>query len=161
LGRTSLRPGSVILHFSGSGAVHYDLRFSETPITAKNFDAAAPVPRWMLDPLAPHPSPLATSNSLQEQVNAVVEQLQPGKLYYFAARAMGATGQLGPVSPCWSNHLGRRRALACIAGNLRQYLRPAEPGWTVKVWSYPNCTKSIPKLARCSRRALSGQEASR
>ncbi|HXB73502.1 MAG TPA: hypothetical protein VNY05_35015, partial [Candidatus Acidoferrales bacterium] len=81
LGRTSLRPGSAILHFSGSGAVHYDLRFSEALITAKNFDTAAPVPRWMLDPLASHPNPLVTSNSLQDQVNAIVEQLQPGKLY--------------------------------------------------------------------------------
>ncbi len=66
LGRTSIRPGSVVLQFSGSGAVHYDLRFSEAPITAKNFDAAAAAPRWMLDPLAPHPSPLVTSNALHE-----------------------------------------------------------------------------------------------
>ena len=50
----------------------------------------------MLDPLAPKPNTLATSNSLGEEVNAVVEGLEPGKLYHFAARAVSATGQAGP-----------------------------------------------------------------
>src|SRR5262249_27496331 len=51
LGRTSFRPGSAILHFGGAGAARYELRFSSSPITANNFNAATPVPRWMLDPL--------------------------------------------------------------------------------------------------------------
>src|ERR1035437_876235 len=144
LGRTSLRTGSVILQFSGSGAVHYDLRFSETPVTAKNFDGAAPVPRWMLDPLASHPSPLATANSLHDQVNAVVEQLQPAKPYYFAARAMSATGQLGPVST-----LGRVRASARTWPSLPAVSAsappPVETAGPVKVWSYSELHKVNPQ----------------
>ncbi|HXB71665.1 MAG TPA: hypothetical protein VNY05_25740, partial [Candidatus Acidoferrales bacterium] len=145
LGRTSLRPGSVILHFSASGAVHYDLRFSEALITAKNFEAAAPVPRWMLDPLASHPNPLVTSNSLQDQVNAIVEQLQPGKLYYFAARGMSATGELGPVG-----RLGRVQASARTWPSLPAVSTdtPAAPVQTagpVKVWSYSELHKVNPQ----------------
>jgi hypothetical protein len=145
LGRTSLRPGSVILHFSGSGAARYDMRFSEAPITAKNFDAATPVPRWMLDPLASHPNPLVTSNSLQDQVNAVVEQLQPGRLYYFAARGMSATGQLGPAGP-----LGRVRAsartwpsLPAVSANTPA--APVQTAGSVKVWSYSELHKVNPQ----------------
>src|SRR5438477_2449620 len=91
LGRTSLRPGSATLRFTG-GAPHYDLRFSEAPISADNFDAAAQAPRWMLDPVAHKASPLDASNALGKEVNAVVEQLKPGKLYYFATRMTTATG---------------------------------------------------------------------
>jgi len=79
LGRTSQRPGSVILRFGGAQAAHYELRYSESPITARNFDSAAQVPRWMLDPLAPKSSPLGIANALHDEVNAVVEQLQPGR----------------------------------------------------------------------------------
>jgi hypothetical protein len=144
LGRTSLRPGSVILQFSASGAARYDLRFSEAPITGKNFDAAAAVPRWMLDPLASHPSPLATSNSLHDQVNAVVEQLQPGKLYYFSARGMSATGQLGPVGP-----LGRVRASERTWPSLRAVSADSptmeETAGPVKVWSYSELHKVNPQ----------------
>jgi hypothetical protein len=144
LGRTSLRPGSVILQFSGSGAVHYDLRFSETPITAKNFDSAQPVPRWMLDPLASHPSPLATSNSLHDEVNAVVEQLQPGKLYYFAARATGATGQPGPVSPLGGVRASARTwpALPAVSDSVPS---PAEAAGAVRVWSFSELHKVNPQ----------------
>jgi len=144
LGRTSLRPGSVILQFSGSGAAHYDLRFSDAPITVKNFDAAAPVPRWMLDPLAPHASPLAKSNSLHDQVNAVVEQLQPGKLYNFAVRAMSATGQLGPVSALGSARASARTwpSLPLISANTPP---PAQTPGPVKVWSYSELHKVNPQ----------------
>jgi len=144
LGRTSLRPGSVILHFGGADAAHYDLRFAESPITARNFDAASQAPRWMVDPLAPHPSSLATSNSLSGEVNAVVEQLQPGKLYYFAARAMSASGQLGPFSP-----LGRVRATARTWPSLPPVSAntpaPAETAGPVKVWSSSELHKVNPQ----------------
>lgn len=144
LGRTSLRPGTVVLRFAGSGAAHYDLRSSEAPITAKNFDAATPVPRWMLNPLAPHASSLVTSNSLQDQVNAIVEQLQPGKVYYFAARAMSATEQLSPVSL-----LGKARATArdwpslpAVSGDTAG---AAETAGGVKVWSFSELHKVNPQ----------------
>jgi hypothetical protein len=144
LGRTSLRPGSAILRFSG-GAPHYDLRFSEAPIRADNFDAAARTPRWMLDPIAPKASPLDTSNALHNEVNAVVEQLQPGKLYYFAARMTTETGQVGPVSP-----LGRIRASARTwpslpAGSPTVAPAPAEPAGPVKVWSFSELYKVNPQ----------------
>ena len=84
LGRSTLRPGSIILKFGGAGddrgqgvAAHYEVRYSDKPITETNFDPAPAVPRWSLDPLAPKPSPLATSNELRDQVTAVVEQLKP------------------------------------------------------------------------------------
>ena len=144
LGRISLRPGSAILRFGASGAAHYDLRFSRSPIATKNFDGATPVPRWMLDPLAPHPNPLVTSNTLYDQVNAVVEQLQPGKLYYFAARAMSAAGQLGPVSL-----LGRVRASARVWPALpaasADTAAPAEAAGPVKVWSFSELHKVNPQ----------------
>jgi hypothetical protein len=145
LGRTSLRPGSAILRFGGVGASRYDLRYSESPITAKNFDAASSVPRWMLDPLAPKPHPLAVSNSLRDEVNAVVEQLQPGKLYHFAARGISTTGQLGPVSP-----LGKIRAFARSWPSLPERTaavapEPAESAGPVKVWSFSELHKVNPQ----------------
>jgi len=144
LGRTSLRPGSVILHFGGFGAAHYELRYSESPIAAENFDAATPVARWMLDPVAPNPSPLAIANSLHDELNAVVEELQPGTQYYFAARAMSATGQLGPVSP-----LGRIRASARTWPSLppisADTLAPAETAGPVKIWSFSELHKVNPQ----------------
>jgi hypothetical protein len=73
-----------------------------------------------------------------------VEQLQPGKLYYFAARAMSATGQLGPVSP-----LDRARAsvrawpsLPAVSANTSP---PAGPAGPVKVWSYSELHKVDPQ----------------
>ncbi|MDP2999362.1 MAG: DUF4091 domain-containing protein [Bryobacterales bacterium] len=114
LGRTTLRPGSVILCFGGAGddagagiATRYELRYSERPLDATGFDAARPVARWRLDPLAPKPHPLATANALRDQVAAVVEDLDPGRAYYFAARAIDEAGNIGPVSP-----LGRYAAYA-------------------------------------------------
>jgi hypothetical protein len=100
LGRTTLAPGSAILHLGGAGGgtARYEVRYSRQPITAANFTGAAPVPRWCLDPLAPKPSPLAIENSLRDEVHAVVEDLEPGGLYYFAARAISASGTAGPVS---------------------------------------------------------------
>ena len=77
--------GRVALRFGGAGddngkgvAARYELRYSPAPIDARNFESATPVPRWMLDPTVPKPHPLATRNSLRDEVLAVVEQLQPG-----------------------------------------------------------------------------------
>ncbi|MBI4875742.1 MAG: hypothetical protein HY822_13995 [Acidobacteria bacterium] len=103
--RKTTRPGSVGLKLSG--AARLDLRYSAQPIAANNFTRATAVPRWMIDPLAPKPAPMATANSLGETATAKVENLSPGALYHFAARAMDAAGRTGPVSP-----LGRHRAFA-------------------------------------------------
>ncbi|MBM3748570.1 MAG: DUF4091 domain-containing protein [Acidobacteria bacterium] len=114
LGRTILRQGSVVLLFGGAGddagegiATRYEVRYGEDAVTAASFASATPVPRWMMDPLAPKPHPLATANTLRDEVSAVVEELKPGALYYFAARAIDEAGNAGPVSP-----LGRYRAYA-------------------------------------------------
>ena len=129
LGRTSQRPGSIILRFGGARAACYELRYSESPLSGKNFDAATLVPRWMLNPLAPKPNPLTTSNALRDEVDAVVEQLQPGKVYYFAARGIGATGQFGPVQSfgklraftrTWPRAAPRRRARRPCRGGYRR-----------------------------------------
>jgi hypothetical protein len=145
LGRTSLRPGSAILCFGGAGAARYDLRFSNSTITGNNFDAATPVPRWMLDPLAPQPNPLAVSNSLQDEVKAVVEWLQPGRLYYFAARGVSSTGQFGPVSP-----LGSTRAFARVwpslpANSASDTRTGAQAAGPVKVWAFSELHKVNPQ----------------
>jgi len=105
IGMTTLRPGSAIVRFGGAGddagagiATRYELRYSLKPIDAAKFDSAIAVPRWSLNPLAPKPYPMATSNSLQDQVTAVVDGLTPGRVYYFAARAFDEAGNAGPVS---------------------------------------------------------------
>lgn len=151
LGRTSLRPGSVILRFGGANAAHYDLRYSLSAITAANFEAASPVPRWMLNPLAPNPGPLVTHNSIHDEVNAVVEQLQPGRTYYFAARGVSVTGQPGPVS-----HLGRFQAFArtwpalpARPAAVAPAIAPDPPaGGTIKVWSFSELHKVNPQTGQ-------------
>lgn len=145
LGRTSLRPGSVILRFGGAGAVRYELRYSASPLTSKNFDAASPVPRWMLDPLAPKPSPLTTSNALHDEVDAVVEQLQPGNVYYFAARGIGDTGQPGPVSPLGKFRAFARTWPALPGGAAVEPSAAADTAGPVKVWSFPELHKVNPQ----------------
>jgi hypothetical protein len=152
LGRTTLRPGSVILHFGGAGddagagvAARYELRYSREPITESNFDAATLVPRWQLNPLAPKPHPLATRNSLRDEVWAVVEGLTPGETYFFAARAWDSAGNCGPVSL-----LGRYVAYA------RDYPKLPPPPSTdsvadfavtdiASVWAFPDLLKINPR----------------
>jgi len=114
IGLTTLRPGSAIVRFGGAGddsgrgvAAHYELRYSDKPLHADEFQAAALAPRWALNPLAPKPSPMATANALQDDVTAVVDGLTPGQTYYFAARALDAAGNAGPVTV-----LGAYRAYA-------------------------------------------------
>jgi hypothetical protein len=147
LGRTTLRPGSVVLRFGGAKAVHYDLRYSTSRISAANFDSATPVPRWMLDPLAPKPSPIDNANSLRDDVNAVVEQLQPGDLYYFAARAVNATGRLGPVSPLGSQRAFTRTWPSLPAKAAAGEAPPAStrPAGPVRVWAFPELLKVNPQ----------------
>ncbi len=145
LGRTSLRPGSAILRFGEPHAAHYEVRYSVSPIRASNFDTASPVARWMLDPLAPKPTPMTTSNSLHGEANAVVEDLQPGKTYYFAARAVSATGESGPVSA-----LGRVRAFERTWPTLPPApavapSRDVESAGPVKIWSFPELHKVNPQ----------------
>ncbi|MCC7342159.1 MAG: DUF4091 domain-containing protein [Bryobacterales bacterium] len=146
LGRTSQRPGSVILRFGGAQAAHYDLRYSEAPIRSENFVSATSVPRWMLDPLAPKPNLFANSNSLQDEVNAIVENLKPGAAYYFAARGISATGQAGPVSSlgkvqAYSRHWPSLPA-APSSGAAKE--GPAADSG-VKVWSFRELHKVNPQ----------------
>jgi hypothetical protein len=155
LGRTTLEPGSVILHFGGGGddagrgvAARYELRYSREPIDEGNFSSATPAPRWLMDPLAHKPFPLATENSLRDEVYAVAERLEPGGLYYFAALAADGAGNRGPVSL-----LGRYRAHARSFPQLPE--RPAgsaaaptggasDPG-PVRIWAVPELLKIDPK----------------
>ena len=146
LGRTTLAPGSVILHFGGAGAAaaRYDLRYSPRPIAAANFDAAPAVPRWCLDPIAFKPSPLAIENTLHDEVHAVAENLDPGAVYYFAARAISASGTPGPVSA-----LGAYRSFSRSWPQLPNLSarpvtgagKPADP----RVWAVPDLLKINPK----------------
>ncbi len=156
LGRTTLRTGSVVLAFGGAGddagegiATRYEVRHSESAITEQNFAAAAPAPRWMLNPLAPKPHPLANSNGLRDEVTAIVEGLKPGGVYYFAARAYDEAGNAGPVSP-----LGRYRAYTRTYPSLptthasqitanRARTRPA--GASPQVWAVPELLKIHPQ----------------
>ena len=154
LGRTSERPGSVILHFGGARAARYEVRYAESAITAKNFDSASTVARWMLDPLAPKPGPLATSNNIRDEVNAVVEDLQPGKAYYFAARGVSASGQAGPVGllgklrsysrewPALPNQSRDRRG---AVGDSAETLPSGRGSGPVKVWSFSELHKVNPQ----------------
>lgn len=145
LGRTVLRPGSVILRFGGAHAARYELRYREDPITAKNFETALPVPRWMLNPLAPKSSRLANSNAPQDEVDAIVEHLEPGRQYYFAARGISASGQAGPVSL-----LGKARAYSRAWPSLPAVAAPEAGGETgtggeARVWSFPELHKVNPQ----------------
>jgi hypothetical protein len=128
LGRTNLRPGSVLVRFGAAGddngsgvATRYELRYSSKQIDENNFNNATPVPRWMLDPLAPKPHPLATSNALRDTVTAIVEDLKPGENYFFAARATDKAGNVGPVSA-----LGRYRTYNRAYPSLPA-VQPAQP----------------------------------
>ncbi len=153
LGRTTLRLGSVVLHFGTAGddagagvATRYDVRYSPKPVDASNFDAATPAPRWSFDPLAPKPDAFATANSLRDEVHGVVEDLTPGEIYHFAARAIDEAGNAGPVSA-----LGRYRAYTRSFPSLP----PAGATPTVtgslgesaglRVWAFPETMKIDPK----------------
>jgi hypothetical protein len=134
------RPGCVALRITNAARV--DLRYSERAIGPGEFDAATPVPRWMLDPLAPKPSPMTTFNSLGAEVRAEVEHLKPGALYYFAARATDEAGSVGPVSA-----LGRFRAFARSFPALPA-ARKAEDGTNnpePRVWAFPESLKIAPR----------------
>ncbi|MBM3747078.1 MAG: hypothetical protein FJW34_14915, partial [Acidobacteria bacterium] len=150
MGRTTLRPGSVILHLGGAGddqgkgiAASYEIRHSRQPLSAPNFSSAARVPRWSLDPLAPKPHPLATANRRRDEVYAVVEDLQPGATYHFAARAIDEAGNAGPVSA-----LGSYQAYARTFPPLPQAAPPprasAPTSQRPAVWAVPELLKIHP-----------------
>jgi hypothetical protein len=134
------RPGSVALKYTNAARV--ELRYSEQPIRSANFSAATAVPRWMIDPLAPKPSPMATSNSLGKEAAALVEQLKPGASYYFAARAADEAGDVGPVSS-----LGRFRAYERNFPKLPAPDAPPRAGANSepRVWAVPELMKINPK----------------
>jgi hypothetical protein len=154
LGRTVLRPGSVILKFGGAGddagkgiAAHYEVRYSEQPVTRANFESATPAPRWALNPLAPKPAPLATSNSLRDQVSAVVEQLKPGGVYYFAARAVDKAGNAGPVSAL-GRYKAYNRTFSSLPEPAAETVKPVPPSAgddKLKVWAVPDLVKINPR----------------
>lgn len=135
------RHGSVTVRYSNAPRV--ELRYSDRPFDDRNFDAATPVPRWMVNPLAPKPAPMAVSNSLAGSALAIVERLTPGAAYYFAARATDAAGRLGPVSP-----LGRYRAYQHQYPSLPAAASPAAPPAAAappRVWAVPETLKINPK----------------
>ena len=154
LGRTSLRPGSVILHFGGAGRhpgqgipPRYDVRYARKPISEADFERAACVPRWRMNPLAPKTAPFANANAVRDEVTAIVEGLSPGAVYYFAARAMDAAGNTGPVSS-----LGRHRAFDRLWPSLPPPASkqpsptggaPQAPGF--RVWAIPDLLKIDPR----------------
>lgn len=144
LGRTTLRPGSAVLHFGGAGGVRYELRYSREPVDEANFSSATPAPRWMLDPIAPKREPMAVSNALRDEVNAIVEDLEPAAVYYFAARATGSDGQSGPVSA-----LGAYRAYSRTWPSLLEATAPAAPAGETSaapwVWAVPELVKIDPR----------------
>jgi hypothetical protein len=86
------RSGKTLV-FDGVGA-RLDLRYGPAPVT--DFDSAQAYPRWRIDPLAPKPHPLATSNSLSATASVQLDDLKPGA-YHFAARTVNAAGAAGPV----------------------------------------------------------------
>lgn len=152
LGRARLRPGSVILRFGGAGddvgegvASRYELRYGREAIGESDFSAAKPVPRWQLDPLAPKGHPLDSANALRDEVMAVVEDLEPGELYYFASRAWDEAGNAGPVSP-----LGEYVAHAVSYPELPEVsVKPSQParhaGTGIRVWAVPELVKIHPR----------------
>lgn len=151
LGRATLAPGSAIVRFGGAGddagkgvAARYELRYSERPITAAGFDQAREVPRWSLDPLAPKANPLDNENTRRDEVVAVVEGLEPGRVYHFAARAFDEAGNAGPVSS-----LGRYRAWNRTYAELPpaspQTAKPAAAGGKPWVWAFPELWKIDPR----------------
>jgi hypothetical protein len=96
--------------------------------------------------LAPKPNPMITSNGLHDEVDAIVEQLQPGKLYYFAARGVSATGQLGPVSRLGSTRAFSRSWPALPARNADAAApAPGEVAGPIKVWSFSELHKVNPQ----------------
>jgi hypothetical protein len=142
-GRTTLRPGSAILRFGGAHAARYELRYSPQPITAGNFAAAKAVPRWMMDPLAPKPHPLARANSLQDEVTAIVEDLTPGQTYYFAARAIDSAGREGPVTPLGSERAYDRKYPGLPSVATRRHGDTATR--RTSIWAVPEMLKIDPK----------------
>lgn len=147
LGRTTLAPGSAIVRFGGAGddaakgvATRYELRYGPQQI-ASSFDAATAVPRWSLDPLAPKHDKWATANALRDEVAAVVEGLEPGRTYWFAARAIDEAGNAGPVAS-----LGQYRAWSRTFPELPAAAPEQQTkGAVSQVWAAPEMWKIDPR----------------
>ena len=114
-----------------------DVRYAQAPV--RNFESSARYPRWLIDPLAPKPHPLATSNSLSGTARISLKDLPPGT-YHFAARSLddGGTADrpiyLPPVR---------------IAAPRRKQLPPAPQvagtrGQRLRVWAAPDTVKINP-----------------
>lgn len=140
--RSSPAPGPLrarhagdTLVFENSGA-RLDLRYAEAPVTA--WETAAGYPRWQIDPLAPKPHPLATSNSLGSRVTVKLDDLKPGR-YYFAARSLNAEGMPGPLV---------KVGPVTIAAPATRTLPPAAPlephAKRGSVWAVPDTLKIKP-----------------
>ncbi|MCX6637695.1 MAG: hypothetical protein NT090_21790, partial [Acidobacteria bacterium] len=79
----------------------------------------------------------------RDEVTAVVEDLDPGRAYYFAARASDEAGNAGPVSP-----LGRYAAYARQFPSLpKEAIQAASPAAAPKppVWAAPELWKIDPR----------------
>ncbi|MCP4598944.1 MAG: S8 family serine peptidase [Proteobacteria bacterium] len=99
---TDTSPGAVGLAWTASGsdgyegqATSYDLRHSDDPITASNFESAMPVEDL------PVPGPTNTQETF------TVTGLNIGELYYFAVKAIDDSGAAGGISNIvWANANG-------------------------------------------------------
>jgi hypothetical protein len=117
-----------------------DVRYARAPI--KDFEQAEAYPRWLIDPLAPKPHPLATSNSLGKTVTVKLDGLAPDT-YYFAARTLDEAGAASPVIA-----IGPVR----IAAQASRKLPAAEPvagsaGPRPSIWTAPETVKINPVTA--------------
>ncbi|HVL89167.1 MAG TPA: S8 family serine peptidase [Actinomycetota bacterium] len=93
LSPASVTESSVTLSWTATGddgavgrASFYDIRYSTTPISAANFDAATPVPN------APEPLPSGSAESF------AVTGLVPNTQHYFAVKAIDDGANYGPIS---------------------------------------------------------------
>jgi hypothetical protein len=108
---------------TGAAAAAYDVRFSTTPISAETFDTDCPAAA--LTRTAPLPTPKAPGQAESYTVRGpdARSPTSPcrfvmradGGSYYFAARAIDAAGNLGPITTTSSAQLGLRFAKAGVA----------------------------------------------
>ena len=152
LGRTELARGAVILSFGLAGddagggiATGYDLRYSHAPISAIDFEQATGVQRWCWDSLSPRSDSFSTRNESWDKVTAVVEGLEPGNEYFFAARAIDEAGNLGPVSALGKYvAYDRNYPSLPLPRNLSRGKEIPGNSFGYKVWAVPDMVKIDP-----------------
>jgi len=127
-------------------ATRYDVRFSGKAITPQSFEAADPVPRWVIDPLAKKAHPLAVRNGLNDRASILVEDLEPGKTRYFAAVAVDEAGNRGPVTPLGSHRTEPTavRSLPDVPAGKPAAATKASPS-SFGVWAVPELLKIDPR----------------